>query len=115
MSAGAETFAADSPTGNQLRSLASTRTFANVSSSNLGSANQVRKVSGTSPLESPDPVSSLDSILTGGIELGSGQADRAEEAAGRLASQLGSTQSSDSLASGEVFDSALEDLFSDPS
>lgn len=113
VTAGAETFAPNSVTGNQLRSLASTRTYANVSSSNLGSANQIRKVSGTSPRESLDPVSSLDTILTGGIELDSGQAGRAEETAGRLASELGSAQSSDSAASGEVFDSALEDLFSD--
>ncbi|MFG0255768.1 MAG: dockerin type I domain-containing protein, partial [Rhodopirellula sp. JB053] len=101
-------------TGGVESSLASTQTFASGSTANLGSANAVLR---SSELDSSsteqDPSSSLDQVLTLGMDLQSGGEAKAAQVADTLASDLGSSTTSDSETSGQATDSALLDLFSD--
>ncbi|MCM2374200.1 dockerin type I domain-containing protein [Aporhodopirellula aestuarii] len=92
-------------------SLASTQAFASGSTANLGSANTVLR---TAEEEGPiDASASLDKLLTFGMDLQSGGQLKAEEVADTLASNLSSSQASESETTGQANDSALLDLFSD--
>ncbi|EMI54063.1 peptidase domain protein [Rhodopirellula sallentina SM41] len=101
-------------TGGVESSLASTQTFASGSTANLGSANAVLR---SSELDSSsteqEPSTSLDQVLTLGMDLQSGGEAKAAQVADTLASDLGSSTTSDSETSGQATDSALLDLFSD--
>ncbi|TWU03779.1 hypothetical protein Pla100_07090 [Neorhodopirellula pilleata] len=105
---------ADSIDASRYRSLASTQAYATVSGTNLGTANrEAVKIDAIDTNVATDIHSSVDSILTGGLELQSRTMNRAEEAVGSLASNLRSSQSDESESSEEAFDSALADLFSE--
>ncbi len=95
-------------------SLASTQAFASVSTANLGTANTVlRSDDEDSAGAATDASTSLDVLLTSGMDLQTGGESKAVQVADTLASDLRSSQTSDSEATGQAIDSALLDLFSD--
>ncbi len=106
----------DGPQGMQ-GSFASTQAYASVSTANLGSANlvprSIDRVTRPAASTIKDTASSLDDVLTGGIDLQTGGTVMAQRAADVLASGFGSSQSDDTATTGQAFDSALMDLFSD--
>lgn len=100
-------------------SFASTQAFASMATANLGSANLVPRPSDRDVRPAASTIgntsNSLDEILTSGIELQTGGAAHAQRAADVLATTFGSSQPGDTEATGQTFDSALMDLFSDES
>lgn len=110
----ADSLAVGSIDANRHRLLASTQTYASVSRANLGTANREAVKIGVADTDvATDTHSSVDSILTGGLELQSRAMNRAEEAVGSLSSNLRPSQLDESESSDEAFDSALADLFSE--
>jgi len=103
--------------GNIQTAIASTQSYAAVSTTNLGPVNAVLRSESAQRVRASEGVressSSLDEILTVGFDLQSGGQSKAERAGDSLAEGVGSSQTFESALFGRTFDSALVDLFSD--